>query len=90
MDNLRRSLLLKVMDGDPMLAPVMWHFDKLIRCDEVLRWCVSNGLVGKRFMSFYEEHGCSILRSASYILKRINAETISGKVMAGRDYHAGS
>lgn len=89
MDTNRRMKMLKILDGQPELPTLLWHFDKLSRCDEVLDWLIKNRVTGKRLVEFYETYNCSILSCASDILKRINAETVAGKIIAGKDYHVG-
>ena len=82
----RRQLMQAVMEGRPELPNIMWHFDRLTRCDAALEWCIKNKITGVKFVEFYQENGCSILRTAANILERINAETVKGKILAGKDY----
>ena len=87
MSPIRREKMLAILDDSPELPTILWHFDKLTRCDEVLDWCLRNKVTGKKLVAFYQEKGCSILALACDILRRINAETVSGKIIAGKDYH---
>lgn len=69
---LRREMILRVVDGQMDLTPIMYHYHHLVRCDEVLAWLIRHGITGHIFRSwFYSEHKGSILGSVGFVLKQI-------------------
>jgi hypothetical protein len=83
----RRDLMLRVMDGVPGLAPVLWHIDHMYRCDEVLNWLSRHGYTGKKLEAWIRESNeGSILRTMSAVLKELDGEKEQRGVFAGRDF----
>ena len=82
----RRDLMLRVVDGHQSVLPLVYHADRLTRCDEVLVWLIKNNITGFRFISFFQEKDFSILQTFSDVLRRINKEKQCSPIIAGKDY----
>lgn len=71
---------------DQRILHVLYHFDRLRRCDEVLRWLIANRFTGKQLLDWMDaEHGSSMLKTASHVIARVNKEGIR-PIVAQRDY----
>jgi hypothetical protein len=52
MSQLRRQLLLAVVDDQPGLAEQLYVFTQFVRCDELLSWLIDNNITGKNFQDW--------------------------------------
>ena len=86
----RRNLMLDAMDGHSELAPLMWHLDRLTRCDQVLMWLIKNKITGQKLNEYWlKEHRGSILGMCKEIIRRICKDNELRPILVGRDYKVG-
>lgn len=83
----RRALMFAVIADQqtPEMLHHMHFFDDLVRCDEVLDWCVKNKVTGRAFLYFVREYGGTPLPAAQEILRRIFREAKPRPLFAGTD-----
>lgn len=86
MSPLRTNLMMKIIDGDHRIPPLMYNFDRLVRCDELLKWLVNNNLTGVNFLGFLLENSNSFLQTAAEITRRVDKDKICKPIFAGRDF----
>jgi dTDP-glucose pyrophosphorylase len=91
MSQLRRQLLLAVVDDQPGLAEQLYVFTQFIRCDELLSWLIDNNITGKNFQDWVKsKHHGSTFSAAKFVLTRVKERrpTELLPVIAGRDFLA--
>lgn len=78
MSERRRDLMLKVVDGNPQVALVMYqyyvleHYGTLRNLDGILTWLIESRLTGKQFLAWlWNVHGNSFVNSANQALEHI-------------------
>ena len=86
MSDRRRNLFMAVADGVQTTFPMLYQFDRLTRCDEVLDYCFRNRITGHNLMALLNEQGKSVLNVISELLRRINKERRKSEVIVGKDY----
>lgn len=87
MDNKRRELIFKVIDGDVRNVDVMFHFDRFVHCERMLEWLIANKITGKAFFDMYlNEFKASWLQFGQWIVMKANKDTTVQKIYAGKDY----
>lgn len=86
MNEIRRQMMLKIADGNMSTLPILYHADRLRRCDEVLQYLLKNKLTGNQLLSYFQEQNSSILNLLSDILRRVDKERQKQKILAGKDY----
>lgn len=83
----RREKTLRVLDGNQNLFPVMFNWHHLTRCDELLDWCLVNRITGNSLSDFIKLNG-GILKTAGFILMKIDREKQTRPIIVGKDYLA--
>lgn len=78
--------MLMIADGDMRVLPILYHADRLTRCDEVLAYLVSNRIFGIKLLNYFQDHNNSILNLLSDILRRVDKASEKQKILAGKDY----
>ena len=86
MNNQKREMFLMIADGNMCTLPILYHFDKLSRCNDVLNYLLRNRITGDKFITLFKECNNSILTMASEILKRINKDLQRKEIIGGKDY----
>lgn len=87
MSEKRRYMMLKVIDDDFRIPPLLFHIQQARRCDEMLDWLLRNHLTGKRFM-LWVLGDCkgSALTMLSELLRRLEHERERRPVLVEQDY----
>jgi hypothetical protein len=87
MDPRRRELFHRALDGFPPLMHLLWHFDNLRRCDDVLQWLIAHGYTGKNlWLWMRSEHEGSILKTCAFVLQKLEKEKAPRPLIIGSDY----
>lgn len=87
MTNERRRLYLDVMDGYIGLINIMYQWEHLVRCDDILKWLLANNLRGKKlYETIKTDFAFSSLKTAQYILQKIDKNLEQKPVIYGVDY----
>lgn len=88
MNESKRDLIFKVIDGDPRVVDVMFHFDRFVHCERILQWLIKNKLTGARFFDVYlNEFKASWLTMGKWIIMKIQKDTEMKPIIGGRDFH---
>lgn len=88
MNDLRRELFFKVIDGDPRVVDIMFQFDRFKHCESMLRWLVANKITGKTFFEVYlNQFKASWLTMGKWIVMKINKDSELKPLIGGRDFH---
>jgi len=88
MNENKRELIFKVIDGDPRVVDVMYHFDRFVHCEPMLRWLIANQITGKKFFELYlEGFKASWLTMGKWIIMKINKDKDLKPLIGGRDFH---
>lgn len=85
----RRQLMFKVMDGaqNQILINLLWHFDRLRRCDEFLKWMIDNHYTGQTLTDMVLHNKLTPLNLAKWIQTNIDKVTDPDPIIAGKDYN---
>lgn len=86
MNEIRRQMMLKIADDEMRVLPILYHADRLTRCDEVLMYLIKNNITGIKLLNYFQDQNNSILNLLSDILRRVNKESKKQKILAGKDY----
>lgn len=87
MTQMRRDLIFRVSDGCSEALLTICHWNNMLRCDEVLSWCIYNNITGKVFVDWIKIiHSRGVLNSYQFICSRIDKEKELKPIIAGRDY----
>jgi hypothetical protein len=88
MNDLRRELFFKVIDGDPRLVDIMFQFDRFKHCERMLQWLVVNKITGPKFFDIYlNQFKASWLTMGKWIVMKINKDSELKPLIGGRDFH---
>lgn len=69
----RRELIVRVMNDEPRVLPLIFHIQMMRRCDEALQWMIDNHLTGTTFHSWFKEvQEGSPLKLIAFLKKQIN------------------
>ncbi len=85
----RRELMMRVMDNhyDLLLPKYMYFFDKMVRCDDILRWLIKARWTRKEFMEAIEHHfKHSPFQMGKYILSEIDRELETRRTMHRKEF----
>ena len=86
-DNLRRALLLAVMNGESRLGHHIFQWNKMARCNEICTWLVKAKLTGKELYEWLSVNfGMKAIAPAKWILKEIDDNLDVQPVIIGQDY----
>jgi hypothetical protein len=84
---LRRELMLRVMDGDKDLAPIMYSWNRRPRVEEVLCWLIANRYTGRTLLEFMQHsHGARIHGFFQWVLQQIEKSPTPPPIILGRDW----
>lgn len=87
MNDKRRELILRVVDGDFRNVDVMFNFDRFVHCEKMLEWLIKNKITGKTFFEMYlNDFKASWLNFGKWIVMKANNEKEYRPVMAGKDF----
>lgn len=79
--------MLRIGDGVPDTLPLLYHLDRLTRCDEVLAFMLREKITGQKFAGKVKnEHGGSILEFVKWAIQKINRDLEKRPIVAGKDY----
>ena len=83
-----REKILRVVDGETVLLPVMHEWSvHLRRCVEVLDWLIANHLTGKALVGFIQfRFPRSTLEPARWVLMKIDRQSNPSPIIYGRDW----
>lgn len=86
----RRDLMFRVLDGEAGLLPLMFHFQKMRRCDRMLSWLVKNELTGRKLVGWikHEQEG-SFLKTLAFVQSKVNGDLGIKPVLVGEHYLTG-
>lgn len=86
-NEVRAEMMRAVANGQTSLGVLLWHFNQMTRCDEILSWLLKNNITGFELMGFMR-FGCGngILNTAKEILRRIDRDKEASAILVGRDY----
>lgn len=81
-----RRLIFKVMNGDTSVLPILHLIYNYVRCDEILTWCLRNGITDRRLANtLHFEFQNSHQNMVKYILGKIEREP-KAKILYGIDW----
>lgn len=85
----RRELMFKVL-GDEFantrLLYAMYLFNSLTRCDDLLRWLIARGFIGKRLIEFMEDSSLTPLALARFAFRLMDRENNERQIIYGKDF----
>lgn len=88
MNEMKRELIFKVIDGDPRVVDIMFHFDRFKHCERMLQWLVANKITGSKFFDIYlNQFKASWLTMGKWIVMKINKDSELKPLIGGRDFH---
>ena len=77
---------MRVLNDEPGVLPYLHHLDGYVRCDAMLKWLISNRLVGKEFLRWAKFHfGVSMLDMGKFILKHLEKSKDPKRILVGKD-----
>lgn len=86
----RRQMMLKVMDGDMRIPPILFSWKDFARIDDVLEWCIRNRMTGKNLYTWlYGTFRNSILNPLHFIVAKIDKDPEYKPFIVGRDFLPG-
>lgn len=88
MNENKRELFFKVIDGDPRVVDIMFQFDRFVHCERMLQWLVKNKITGKAFFDLYlGQFKASWLTMGKWIIMKVNKDSELKPIVGGRDFH---
>lgn len=86
MNEQRRSLILKVTEGDLKALELLYPLEKFRIRDYMYMWLIKNKMTGQKFVKFCEEHQFRWGRYGNYIKKKVMREQ---SILLGKDLISG-
>lgn len=83
----RRDMIHKVMDGQKDLTYVMYLWNQLAWCDQLLFWCIANRYTGKNLCELIrKKFQLMPMATAKWIKQQIDKESAPRPILVGKDF----
>lgn len=80
----RKLLILMISDGVHDALPLIHTLEQYFRREEIYLWLVNNKVIGKTFITFFQENNYSHLRVAKYVISKIDRKKKTS-IIVGKD-----
>lgn len=82
----RRERMMRVMDGDSRILPLLFEVQKYVKCDDILSWLIKSNITGVTLWDWYvNTHKASPLAMMGYVVNKIEQNRRFRQMYAGKD-----
>ena len=80
-------MILRIIDGQPDLIPIMYNFDKFVHAEKILGYFLKEGWTGVKFREIYQnKFKLSWLTMGKYAVMKLKKEKNMKPIFAGKDF----
>ena len=87
MSPFRREMMLRVVDGNPTLIPVMHQLTHYRDCDKFLKWLITNNITSKNLVEWLRDtFRNSTMSMVKFIIKKNNKDNETKPIILNKDW----